>query len=115
MNICEKRIQREGHDLIVDPLPCVTIKQINNLSTSKTWHVNIHCPLGAENCEIKIKQIHCIVNFPDKYPISPPEIYVSTPYCHVNVNQTVNVNNNMYKVCLDMLEIAETTVSFFLS
>ena len=103
-NPCSRRLTKELISLQREPLQYVGVNQVTN----RLWHVNVFSPTAQTDLAVPFLHLH--IQFPESYPLEPPEIFVAHEYGHVNVDQVLQPNHR-YKICLDMLALNSETMS----
>jgi ubiquitin-protein ligase len=88
-----RRLQRDYAELKNSETPIVGVAAAPAEDTMFTWYANILGPAGTlyKGCVFHMK-----IDFPEDYPMSPPDITLLTPFPHSNVFGN--------KLCLDMLQ-----------
>ena len=96
-----KRIKKEYFEINENPNPnigfVVGLPEEDNIFK---WRVNL---VGPQDSSYKGGLFELIVEFPDNYPESAPEIYFTTPIYHLNINPYNNIGVKLGHVSLDFL------------
>ena len=79
-----ERIINEFKDLNRDPISnCGITLGLKNENDYRVWKVTV---LGPKDTSYKGGLFFIYAEFPEEYPLKPPEVYFSTPIYHLNVN-----------------------------
>lgn len=92
-----KRIMRDYKDLVENDYPFSIAPVNDNLYI---WHGNLVPRYGRYVGFM----IHYEVSFSEKYPQTPPDIFIRTRIPHSNVFEGWNENPENYSICLDLIK-----------
>jgi ubiquitin-protein ligase len=94
-----KRLMRDWKQLQADPIPYVVAQPIE--TDMFCWH----CNLFPQNGPYASIVFHCILQFPQNYPSSPPKVMLCTPISHPNIFEYWSHSPEGYSfICLDLLQ-----------
>ena len=78
------RIINEFRDINRNPISnCGVTTGLKNENDYRIWHLTV---IGPKDSSYRGGFFHFYAQFPEEYPLKPPEVYFSTPIYHLNVN-----------------------------
>ena len=96
-----KRIKKEFTEIHRNPTSSIGITVgLPEEDNIFKWIVTF---VGPRDTSYKCGIFSYIVEFPDNYPETPPEIYFTTPIYHLNINPYNNIGVKLGHVSLDFL------------